>query len=216
MIKKAIKKFFYKVKNRGKNVKFAPGVNVGGFSTQFGGCNRIGKNSFFAGEMGFGSYIGENCNVFGKIGKYTSVSSDVKTAIGSHPTKDFVSMHPAFFSKTKQAGFTYVEKDVFDEMVYADGKNYVVIGNDAWIGQGATILAGVTIGDGAVVAAGAVVAKDVEPYSIVGGVPAKEIRKRFSEEEIKYLLELKWWDKPQKWLKENAGKFTDINKMRND
>lgn len=75
-----------------------------------------------------------------------------------------------------------------------DNKGDIVIGNDVWIGFEAVIMAGVTIGDGAIIASRAVVTKDVEPYSIVGGVPAKPIRKRFSEEKIAELLEMEWWD----------------------
>lgn len=77
-----------------------------------------------------------------------------------------------------------------------DNRGDIVIGNDVWIGYEAVILAGVTIGDGAIVAARAVVTKDVPPYTIVGGVPARPIRKRFPDAEIAQLLELKWWDWP--------------------
>lgn len=94
-----------------------------------------------------------------------------------------------------------------------EGKSYpikgdTVIGNDVWIGYNATILAGVTIGDGAIIATNATVTKDVEPYSIVGGNPAKLIRKRFSEEEIEKLLMLKWWDKDIEWITQNVQKLT--------
>ncbi len=77
-----------------------------------------------------------------------------------------------------------------------DNKGDIVIGNDVWIGYEAVVLAGVTIGDGAIIGARAVVTRDVPPYTIVGGVPAKPIRKRFSDAEIARLLELKWWDWP--------------------
>ena len=77
-----------------------------------------------------------------------------------------------------------------------DNRGDILIGNDVWIGYEAVVLAGVTIGDGAIVAARAVVTKDVPPYTIVGGMPAKPIRKRFSDSEIDQLLELKWWDWP--------------------
>lgn len=77
-----------------------------------------------------------------------------------------------------------------------DNRGDIVIGNDVWIGYEAVILSGVTIGDGAIIGARAVVTKDVPPYTIVGGVPAKPIRKRFSDEDTAQLLELKWWDWP--------------------
>ena len=77
-----------------------------------------------------------------------------------------------------------------------DSKDDIVIGNDVWIGYDAVIMAGVTIGDGAIIGTRAVVTKDVEPYSIVGGVPSKEIRKRFVPEVIKKLMEIQWWNWP--------------------
>ncbi len=84
-----------------------------------------------------------------------------------------------------------------------DNKGDIVIGNDVWIGYEAVILAGVTIGDGAVIGSRALVTKDVAPYTIVGGIPAKPIRKRFSEGTIKTLLELKWWDWPKERIAQN-------------
>ena len=92
--------------------------------------------------------------------------------------------------------------DVKDIIKAWDNKGDIVVGNDVWIGYEAVILAGVTIGDGAIIGARAVVTKDVPPYTIVGGVPAKQIRKRFNEETIDTLLKLKWWD----WSKERISK----------
>ncbi|MDO4170971.1 MAG: CatB-related O-acetyltransferase [Lachnospiraceae bacterium] len=83
-----------------------------------------------------------------------------------------------------------------------DHKGDIVIGNDVWIGYEAVILAGVTIGDGAIIGTRAVVTKDVPPYTIVGGIPAKPIRKRFSDETISSLLEIQWWN----WSKERIAK----------
>ena len=86
-----------------------------------------------------------------------------------------------------------------------DNRGDIVIGNDVWIGYEAVVLAGVTIGDGAIVAARAVVTKDVPPYTIVGGVPARPIRRRFSDSEIDQLLELKWWDWPDEKIAANLN-----------
>ena len=86
-----------------------------------------------------------------------------------------------------------------------DNKGDIVIGNDVWIGYEAVILAGVTVGDGAVIGARAVVTKDVPPYTIVGGVPAKQIRKRFPKETISGLLALKWWDWPKERIAQNIS-----------
>lgn len=88
------------------------------------------------------------------------------------------------------------ELDKADVVSAWDNKGDIVIGNDVWIGYEAVIMAGVHIGDGAIIAAHAVVAKDVPPYTIVGGVPARKIRKRFEPDVIERLQELKWWDWP--------------------
>ena len=83
-----------------------------------------------------------------------------------------------------------------------DNKGDIIIGNDVWIGYEAVILSGVTIGDGAIIGARAVVTKDVAPYSIVGGVPAKEIHKRYDSQTIERLVQLKWWDWPEENIRQ--------------
>lgn len=88
-----------------------------------------------------------------------------------------------------------------------DNKGNIIIGNDVWIGYDAIILSGVTIGDGAIIGSRAVVTKDVPPYTIVGGVPAKTIRKRFDEKTIKSLLNLKWWDLPEERIAANIQRI---------
>ena len=84
------------------------------------------------------------------------------------------------------------------------------IGSDVWLGNDVRIMGGVSIGDGAVVGTGALVTKDIPPYSINVGVPAKTIRYRFTEEQIKKLLAEKWWEKDEKWLRDNIERFGDI------
>lgn len=176
MLKKFVKRIFYRVKYHGKSIKLGHGCNIGGFDSRFEGNNVIGDNSLFSGYIGYGSYIGKNCWIEGKIGRFCSIANEVEIIVGNHPGQLFVSTHPAFFSVEKQAGFTYVNNNLFEELSYAEENYFVSIGNDVWIGQGVRILNGVKIGDGAILAAGAVVVKDVPPYSVVGGVPAKQIR----------------------------------------
>lgn len=182
------------------------------------GYNTIGKNAVINNvTLGFASGISMNsffCDTV--IGRYTVLGPRIIVIRGQHPTSRFVSVHPAFYSLKKQYGFTYINRQKFDEFVYVDlnKKTAVIIGNDVWIGADVRIMEGVKIGDGAIVAAGAVVVNDVLPYSIVGGVPAKVIKSRFTEDDIQFLLQLKWWDKSEEWIRSNAKYFEDIAILR--
>lgn len=134
------------------------------------------------------------------IGKFCSIACGARfifnsanhamTSLSTYP-------FPLFFEE-----WGLERKNVTDSW---DNKGDIVIGNDVWIGYEAVIMAGVTVGDGAIIGTRALVTKDVPPYTIVGGVPAKAIRKRFSEETISSLLEIKWWN----WSKERIAENID-------
>ena len=185
-------------------------------STLEGGNIIDEKTKIYRSYIGYGTVIGPNSNINNTvIGRYSSIGPNVKVVIGKHPTSVFVSTCNLFYSTKKPRGFTYVKKDKFEEYSYADSDNKksVIIGNDVWIGNGASIMEGVTIGDGAIVAAGAVVTRNIDPYSIVGGIPARVIKYRFNSEQIKFLLDLKWWNKDEKWIKRYADEFENIDKF---
>ena len=97
-----------------------------------------------------------------------------------------------------------------------ENKGDIVVGNDVWIGYEAVILAGVTIGDGAIIGTRAVVTKDVPPYTIVGGVPAKPIRKRFDENTIAALENIRWWDRDEEWIRRHIAAIQngDVSGLR--
>ena len=130
------------------------------------------------------------------IGKYCSFAQGVLIIASGEHNYRAVSNYP-FYAHYLHQG---VDKDTFS-------KGEVHIGNDVWVGARSTILSGVTIGDGAVVAAGALVSKDIPPYAIVGGVPAKIIKYRFSKEVINEFLKIRWWDWDKQFLDKNIDSF---------
>ncbi len=181
-----------------KNVQF-------GYRNTFYNDIRISNST-----LGDYVYVANNTEIANaKIGSFCSIGPKVKIVLGTHPSS-FVSTFPAFFSTRKQCQVTFTDKNYIEEI------GNVVIGNDVWIGYGVVILDNITIGDGAIIAAGAVVTKNVEPYTIVGGVPARLIRKRFDDKVINELLKIKWWEKDENWIRENASKFISLNAFFNE
>ena len=142
-------------------------------------------------EVSFGdySYIVRGGNVvWTTIGKFCSIAEGARINPGNHATWRAAQHH--FTYRASQFGLGEDDDGFFDWR----RDHWVTIGHDVWIGHGVTILPGVTIGTGAVVGAGAVVAKDVAPYTVVGGVPARQIKRRFTEEQAEALIEIAWWD----------------------
>ena len=180
----------------------------------FEGGNRLGDDTWFLNSsIGYASYVSDHSFIKNTvIGRYTCIANEVMTVAGNHPTS-FVSIHPAFYSLAQKP--SYVKQSKFEDFKYLDSEKRISIkiGNDVWIGARVTILEGISIGDGAVVATGAIVTKDIPPYAIVGGVPAKVIKYRFNEEIIQKLLKLKWWEKDQEWIQNHADNFDDVKKL---
>lgn len=152
-------------------------------------------------NVGCYSYINKRTNiVYSKIGKFCSIAPDCHIGLGIH-TINNLSTSPIFTEKKNATKQTWTNKLTFTP--YKE----INVGNDVWIGIRTIIMGGVSIGDGAVIAAGSIVTKDVPPYAIVAGIPAKIIKYRFSQEIINILEKIKWWDLPEETLKRNLSLF---------
>jgi virginiamycin A acetyltransferase len=178
-----------------KNIIKNPNIIVGDFTyyDDFENANNFEKNVKYHFDFTGDKLI---------IGKFCMIASGVKFIMnGANHLTDSLSTYPfAIFGKAWEKAM--------------EGKTYpnkgdIIIGNDVWIGHNATIMAGVIVGDGAIIATNSTVVKNVEPYSIVGGNPAKEIRKRFPDKTIDKLLNLKWWDWSIEKITKNIQNLTD-------
>ena len=203
-LRSLIRTFYAEYINRHKFLKIGVMSNISG--CMFGLYNTIYDHVVLQKvELGDFTYIANGSNIKNtKIGKFCSIGPDIKCGLGRHPSHTFVSTHPIFFSTLKQAQVSFADKNYFD--------NYktIEIGSDVWIGANVIIIDGVKIGDGSIIAANSVVTKDVPPYAIVAGSPAKIVKYRFNEVEIKYLQNIKWWDKELSWIEDNYKTFHDI------
>lgn len=156
-------------------------------------------------NLGDYSYVEPFCRLSSTdVGRFCSIAPFCVIGPPSHPLNR-LSSHPAFYLRNAPLGYVFVDESD-DES--ADVRTR--IGNDVWIGAGAFVRRGVTIADGAVVGAGAVVTKDVPPYAIVGGAPARLIRYRFDASTVRGLLRLQWWKRDDGWLRRHASQFSDV------
>lgn len=206
----------YKVKKL--NIKVSNNSLINN-DTSFSGSNSIGpKTNVSSSVIGFATYVGSDCGLSHcEVGNYSSIGNNVSILANNHPVSTFVSTHPAFHRAThplmKSLDLSFATYDLYPETKYAKKGIQVVIGSDVWIGNDVKILPGLSIGDGAVIASGAIVTKDVLPYSISGGIPAKHIKFRFSEDKVKWLLNYKWWYLPKDTLKKNYKLFSNIDDL---
>ncbi|WP_333489731.1 CatB-related O-acetyltransferase [Alkalihalobacillus sp. CinArs1] len=212
----------YSVKNWLKLKKFkqlhsavyiGPGVQIDPNTTRMGkhcGINDYSRVSHST--IGDYTYASRNNNIMNStIGSYCSFGPGCQMGLGSHPAH-FVSTSPIFYSSFGQLNNeTWVDKEYYDHF---EG---VTIRDNVWLGANVIVLDGVTIGEGAIAAAGSIVTKDVPPYAIVGGVPAKVLKYRFDEETIERLVSLNLFSKGEEWLKKHltgavtpADLFNDV------
>lgn len=203
-----IKRKYMDIKFRKAHPNCRIGINVSIVNSQINDYVAIfDKVVLYNSSIGAYSYIQEssvlnNC----EVGRFCSIAPKVVIAPGKH-NPDFTSTSALFFTNHPKLPITFKSADY-------SANEKVSIGNDVWVGLNAVILDGVKIGDGAIIAAGSVVTKDVEPYSIVGGVPAKHIRYRFSKEDVDFLLSNKWWDNEKTWFDENRALLTNLEKYK--
>jgi len=156
--------------------------------------------------MSFGKYTYGSPNIHWNngnakliVGKFCSIASNVNIYLGGNHRTDWVTTYP----------FGHIHQNTFNNFNghgHPSTKGDIIIGNDVWIGSNVTIMSGVTIGDGVVIANNSHVVKNAEPYTLVGGNPAKLIKYRFTPDQIKKLLEIKWWD----WDESKINNFTPL------
>ncbi|MBW7972765.1 DapH/DapD/GlmU-related protein [Bradyrhizobium sp. BR 10289] len=166
-------------------------------------CEILSHTRIEYASLGDYSYLGEHCDVAdATIGKFTAIANAVRIGAPNHP-----------MGRASQHRFTYVpeyyEASASRDRDFFAGRrgDRVIVGNDVWIGHAAILLPGVTVGDGAVIGAGAVVSRDVAPYTIVGGVPARAIRTRFDDAVAASLRRIAWWDWPDELIFERLADF---------
>lgn len=191
------------------------GERVQTYNSRYEGYNSIADYSLIRdSDIGYGTYLSRNCIVAKTaIGRYCSIANDVVIGVGHHPSSIWVSSYPAFYMDiTDVTNYTFHRgTEKYPPFRMASDGYYCKIGHDVWIGRGVTIVSGVTIGNGAIIGAGAVVLKNVAPYEIVGGIPAKHIRYRFTEQQIETLDKIQWWNRNPGWLREHYNDFENID-----
>lgn len=196
-LKRWIRTLIFKRRNR--SVFVGPFVEIDPFTTKAGKNSSINAYTRVAKtEIGTYTYFARNCNIMNTtIGSYCSIGPGTKIGLGNHPIH-FISTSPIFYSTKGQLnGSKWVDRDYYQEF------SPVTIHDNVWIGANVYVADGVTIGEGAVCAAGSVITKDVPPYAIMSGVPAKVTKYRFEQETIRRLLEMELFSHNESWLREN-------------
>lgn len=211
--------YLWQKRHNGKKVKFWYSTHIS-YRCGFEGMNMVGPHTDFFGFLGYGSYIGGDGIVSAEVGRFTSIGPNCRYINATHAYKaPFATTCPLFFSKSNgnnPQGKTFATEQMIEEFKFYDKARELVnkIGNDCWFGSNVTLIGGVEIHDGAVVLANAVVTKDVPPYAIVGGVPAKVIGYRYDDETIQFLQKTKWWNNQPEWFEKNWRLLNDVEALK--
>lgn len=211
--------YLWQKRHNGKKVKFWYSTHIS-YRCGFEGMNMVGPHTDFFGFLGYGSYIGGDGIVSAEVGRFTSIGPNCRYINATHAYKaPFATTCPLFFSKSNgnnPQGKTFATEQMIEEFKFYDKARELVnkIGNDCWFGSNVTLIGGVEIHDGAVVLANAVVTKDVPPYAIVGGVPAKVIGYRYDDKTIQFLQKTKWWNNKQEWFEKNWRLLNDVEALK--
>jgi len=195
--------------SRHPNVLLGPGAHILGNCRIGAGVVVYDHTKLKDCTVGRHTYFGrDSCIHQCTIGSFCSVSQGVHIAMGRHPTGNYVSTSPAFYSPRPSTEISFRIDESFQEYLP------VTIGNDVLIGLHSIIMDGVTIGHGAIIGAGSVVTTDIPPYAVAAGVPARVIRKRFTDEDIAFLLNLCWWNRDDDWIRQHATAFSDLHLLK--
>jgi acetyltransferase-like isoleucine patch superfamily enzyme len=199
---------YNRIQNRRRFKNFDQGYLAVVKSTACGTNVRVGRGSLIEeSQIGSYSYISHFAEIFRtRIGNFCSIGHGSRIGVGLHPTH-FVSTSPVFYSSRREAGISFVSTDLIEMNMN------VVIGHDVWVGANVVILDGITIGTGAIIGAGAVVTRDVAPYTVALGVPARPQKKRFTDEQINQLLRSNWWEWSHEKLEKHAADFLNIDQF---
>ncbi|MFD1735181.1 DapH/DapD/GlmU-related protein [Bacillus salitolerans] len=178
-------------------------------SSELGVWTEIGPNTTIQ-ESSFGDYsytAGDAQIIYAEVGKFCSIASHVRINPGNHPMWRVTQHHATY--RREQYDLGQDDTEFFEWRK----EHKVTVGHDVWIGHGAIIMPGVTIGTGAVIGAGAVVTKDIPPYMIAVGIPAKPIRERFPRHMVEKLLNIQWWNWDRGMLEERFDTLNDLEKF---
>lgn len=181
------------------------------FSFAYKNCKFSEFNTLLSNTSLYNTTLGNYTYIAGaeisntSIGAFSSIGPNVKIGgFGNHPV-NWYSTNPIFYSLNSPQKISFSDKNYFNEF------KPVVIGNDVWVGANVLVLDGIVIGDGAVIGAGSIVTKDVKPFEVVAGVPAKHLKFRFPKEEIEMIRQNPWWNKDISFYKKNAFIFRNNN-----